>query len=376
MNWRQVTLRILPMSMVAWARPFSLVLPGLISTFGLSLDEAGFTVTVLEIGGVSAMLILGWTIDRWGALRLISLALTLASIALIASAFSPTYEVLLLTFFLIGTGSAATACSVNALMAATGDRRAFYLGLTHALFGLSSIAAPVAAGIIIGTSGWQKYYALIGLIGLMFSVAFHVTTREARKTWMPPAPLVRSEGVVDVLKDIGPVCVGVSAVVGVQGVFNSWSYLDAVSRYQIGHASAALAPAYVWVGILVGRTIYTFLGREFQPKQLLIGSCVVAAFATHFVGLASEFWVAMCSLVVLGIGVGGAYQLGTAWAVELSPRRIGAASTFVMVSAAMGSGICTWVTGIVVESQGFEAIRWVVSVVLVVGMLSFSTRRV
>ena len=125
------------MLMVAWARPFGLVIPGLIQTFGLSLDEAGFCVTILEIGGVTAMLALGWTMDRWGALKLSSITLALGSAALLLSAVSPSYNVLLLSFFLIGTGIAGTASHVNALMAATGERRSFYLGLTHALFGLT-----------------------------------------------------------------------------------------------------------------------------------------------------------------------------------------------------------------------------------------------
>ena len=98
LNWHEVALRIFPMLMVAWVRPFSLILPGLISTYDLSLDEAGFTVNVLEVGGVAAMVVLGWTMDRWGAIRLISIALALGSIALIASTFSPGYETLLLAF--------------------------------------------------------------------------------------------------------------------------------------------------------------------------------------------------------------------------------------------------------------------------------------
>ena len=375
MNWRQASLRITPMLMVAWARPFGLVIPGLIQTFGLSLDEAGFCVTILEIGGVTSMLALGWTMDRWGALKLISITLALGSAALLLCAVSPSYNVLLLSFFLIGTGSAGTASSVNALMAATGERRSFYLGLTHALFGLTSILAPIAAGFIIGNSGWQGYYALVGLAGLLFSVAFYLSTYSQLSDSEPDTPSDDRDSVVVVLRRIGPVCLGISALVGVQGIFNSWSYLDSVERFQVEHASASLVPAYLWSGILLGRTLQTFLARRFHARILLIGSCFVTVAAAQFVGLAGSLWIASVFLVVVGVGVSGGYQLGTAWAVELCPRRVGAASTFIMASAAVGSGIWTWVTGVVVERIGFVAVPWVATTALALGVVSFGLKR-
>ena len=375
MNSRQALLRIVPMLMVAWARPFGLVLPGLIKTFGLSLDEAGFCITVLEIGAVTSMLILGWTMDRWGALKLISLTLALGSAALLFSAVSPSYNLLLVSFFLIGTGSAGTASSVNALMASTGERRSFYLGLAHALFGLSSIVAPIASGFIIGNSGWQAYYGLVGLAGLLFSVAFYLATRGELKNWKPNSLSEERDSVVVVLRRIGPVCLGISALVGVQGIFNSWSYLDSVERFQADHARASLVPAYFWLGILLGRMFQTFLARRFHARILLMGSCFVTVAAAQFVGLAGSLWIASVFLVVVGIGVSGAYQLGTAWAVELCPRRVGAASTFVMASASLGSGICTWITGIVVERIGFVAVPWVVTTVLAFGVVAFGVKR-
>lgn len=375
LNWGQLGLRIFPMLMVAWVRPFSLILPGLISTYDLSLDEAGFTITVLEAGGVAAMVILGWTMDRWGAIRIVGVTLAMAAVSIIASAFAPVYELLLLTFLFIGIGTAATACSVNALMAEAGERRVFYLGLTHALFGLSSVAAPLVAGIIIATSGWQRYYLVIGSVGLIFAGAVYVATGGARRSWRPIDSLLVPVGVRGVFREIGPVCLGVAAVVGVQGIFNSWSYLDVVSRYEIEHSRALMAPAYVWVGILVGRAVHTWLAERIHPRQLLIGSCVVAICGAHCVGIAPRFWLVCCALVIVGVGVSGAYQLCTAWSVELAPRRIGAASTFVMASAAMGSGACTWITGIVVESRGFGALPWVVTIVLAVGIVSFLIKR-
>ena len=109
----QLALRVIPMMMVSWARVFSLVLPGLIETFDLSLAQAGLCITALEMGGFLAMLVLSFAMDRWGAIRLLSGCVLVGSGALFLSTIASTYEALLGLFFLLGAGTAATASTVN-----------------------------------------------------------------------------------------------------------------------------------------------------------------------------------------------------------------------------------------------------------------------
>jgi MFS family permease len=359
------------MLVVSWARVFSLILPGLIETFNLSLDQAGLCVTALETGGFLAMLVLSFAMDRWGAIRLLSSCLLVGSVALFLSTVAPSYEILLLVFFFLGAGTASTASAVNALMAATGERRGFYLGVVHSAFGLFSIAAPLVAGVLIVYSGWQAYYVLVGLIGLIVAMFFHRATRPVRAAWRPPSVIVSASGSFATLRRIGLICVGVSTLVGVQSVFNSWSYLYSLDRFGVERGIATLAPACIWSGILLGRAGHTFLSRQFSARFLLLGSCLLAASATQGVYLAPFFWVAAVAFVGVGMGVGGAYQLGTAWAAERAPQRVGTASTFIMASAALGAGIWPWVTGVVIEAGGFQDLTWVVFGVLGLGTVAF-----
>ena len=216
MNTKELAVRVVPMLVVSWARTFSLILPGLIESFGLSLAQAGLCVTVLEVGGFLAMLTLSFAMDRWGAIRLLSGCLLLGSVALLLSVVAPSYEVLLLFFFALGAGTASTASAVNALMAATGARRGFYLGIVHSAFGLFSIAAPLVAGAVIAYSGWRAYYGLVGLLGLLVAALFHWSTRGARARWRPPAVSAAGGTALAALRRIGPICLGVSTLVGVQ----------------------------------------------------------------------------------------------------------------------------------------------------------------
>ena len=363
------------MLVVSWARVFSLILPGLIDTYGLTLEQAGRCVSILEIGGFSAMLLLSFAMDRWGAIRLLSGCLLVGASALFLSTLAPSYEVLLLFFFVLGAGTAASASAVNAIMADTGPGRAFYLGIVHSAFGLFSIAAPLAAGALIAYSGWQAYYLVVGLVGLTVAALFFRSTRAARSAWRPPAAGIGKGGAVATLRRIAPLCLGVSTLVGIQGVFNSWSYLYAIDRYALSHATATLAPSCIWVGILLGRAGHTGLSRRFGPRALLLASCLVTGTAAIGVDLAPSFGLAFGAFVGVGMGVGGAYQLGTAWATDRAPQHIGAASTFIMAAAALGAAIWPWLAGLVVGSEGFQALTWVVLAALVLGAGAFALSR-
>ncbi len=372
----QLALRVIPMMMVSWARVFSLVLPGLIETFDLSLAQAGLCITALEMGGFLAMLVLSFAMDRWGAIRLLSGCVLVGSGALFLSTIASTYEVLLGLFFLLGAGTAATASTVNTLMADMGERRGFYLGIVHSAFGFFSIVAPLVAGALIVYAGWQAYYVLVGLMGLLIALIFFFGTRTARTAWQPLAlnPTTNSSSMVT-LRRIGLICLGVSTLVGVQAIFNSWSYLYARERFFIEHGMATLAPACIWSGILLGRTSHTFLSRYWSAQVLLLGSCLMAAIAVLGVHWAPVFWLAAVAFVGVGMGVGGAYQLGTAWAAACAPQRIGTASTFIMAAGALGAGMWPWFTGLAIEFGGFTYLPWVVLVALGLGSIAFYTSR-
>ena len=68
--------------------------------------------------------------------------------------------------WLAGIGSSSTAAATNALMAQTGKRRAYYLGLMHSTYSLMSIGGPLLAGMIVAVAAWRDFYRLVALVAL------------------------------------------------------------------------------------------------------------------------------------------------------------------------------------------------------------------
>ncbi|MBM3264591.1 MAG: MFS transporter [candidate division Zixibacteria bacterium] len=347
------------MFVIPWVRStLGVVLPGMIAAFDLSIREAGLASVALETGSVTTMLALSLFIDRIGPSRVVAWGLPIIGVALAVAAFASSYAWLLGALVLHGVGVALTSSGVNAGIADTGARRPVYLGILHAGFSLFSIVTPLIAGVVLVYGTWNGYYLMVA--GLVFCVAI------AYRVLAPPSVLPATAGAVvrfgntgPVLRRIGGICLGTAVMAGIQGVLITWSYLYMAERYATGHGLATLAPSAVWVGVLAGRTAMIWMSKHFSVRAMLLQGAVLAIAAVAVECVFPSPGTAFAMMVFGGIGVSGAYQLGTAWAAERLPDRIGAASTFVMASGALGIGAWPWLAGAVIETASFAAMPYV-----------------
>ena len=381
LNFRQIVVRLAPMLVVSWTRVYAVVLPGVIGTFDLSLSQAGLFVATIEMGSILSMLVLGVLIERMGAVRVLRFSLPVIAASLLVMTLIPAFGLLLPVLLLLGSGMAWSATGVNMLMAATGERRAFYLGVLHSAFGAFSVAAPLVAGIVLAWDRWQTYYQMVALITLIMAVLVWKFERGNGPSLQTDGHLPRTGGVSSsfqagktVMSLIG-VCLGVFALAGVQGIFATWSYLYVASMYDVGHERATWAPALLWVGILSGRIGLIGLSRRYSARTLLMASSFLPGAALIVERLCSSYWVALASLFVAGVGVSGTYQLGTAWAAERAPECVGTASTAIMTFAWLGIGVWPWVTGVVADHFSFSALIFVMLAGSAMAFMAFSVTR-
>ena len=171
----------------------------LITFQGIGHTEAGFVITVMGLTLVVESLPLGIVADRFGRKRMLILGNLCASLSLIGFALTNNYALVLLVAVLEGTGEAAYAVSVSALLAGhAGDekRTAAFSFLSI----LGWIAGAVGAAVISSVVGLESFgldlrqahmvlFAVVGLLGLSIT-PFLLKIRETpsferRKEWLP-----------------------------------------------------------------------------------------------------------------------------------------------------------------------------------------------
>lgn len=380
MTLSRLGVRLSAMLIIPWIRStIGVVLPWLIDTFDLTISQAGLVSVFIESGTVTGMLTLGFVIDRLGAARVVGWGIPAIGAALLVVTVIPTFTALAPILFILGIGIALTASGINALMASTGARRGFYLGVLHSAFSLFAIVTPLVAGVILVMGTWQTYYRLVAALALLVMILFWIIERPNRQEQEATTREVESGapvyGTGTALKRIATVCLGVFALSGVQSIFITWSYLYMIKVYGVGHSLATLAPSLLWLGIFVARSGTIGLSRRFSARTILLCSITLSVGVLSIEYAFPSFMVTSAVLVVMGIGVGGAYQLGTAWAAERIPDRVGTASTFIMASASCGIGVWPWLTGVIIDATSFSSMMFVALAGFIVAAAMFSVTR-
>ena len=356
----QFIVRIAPMYIIPWIRATTgVILPGLIATYDLTISQAGLVTIGLESGNVATMLILSFLIDRFGPGRVIAWGLPVIGGALVLTTVISTFNGLLLTLFLVGTGIALTSSGVNVMIANTGERRGVYLGILHSGFSVFAVVTPLAAGALLIWTDWRTYYLLVaGLTGVTLTIFLIFSPTEPSRKIRHTVSIFDGSGTL--VRGITTLCLGIFALTGVQGIIISWSYLYMTDIYQTGHGLATLAPSGFWAGILLGRATTIWIHKHWSARTILLVSISLSILVLVLEYVLASVIGAYVMLVLLGAGVSGAFQLGTSWAAELLPGRIGTASTLVMMSAATGIGIWPWITGVVVDATSFYAMPGII----------------
>ncbi len=390
---------------IAWIRTYSVVLPGIMATFGMSTSEGGRFVLTVEGGSFVSLFFLGFVIDRLGASRVLLMGLAAMFVSLPLITVVRSEFVLLPIQLVLGTGMAWTATAINTQMAEMGHKRSLYLGLMHSMFSLCAAIAPVIASIVIDQGSWQVWFRLVAVLSFCLAVLVYFfdyrpdrlaeelhtkvddsTARLHRKPTESELARIRKE---QPITRMILVCFGVFCFAAVQGALNSWTFLYVQNYYPvrwelpfgINLDLAAIGPTCFWIGILVGRLTCIALSRMASPKTLLIGACCLPATSIACERIAGVPAVALAAMFVSGVGVSGIFQLGTQWAAELLPNRIGAACTGVMAHAWLGIGSGPYIAGLLIKWTGtpdelnWRALTWVVMTGCVVAASTFLIAR-
>jgi nitrate/nitrite transporter NarK len=177
---------------------FGVLAPDLRAEFGLSRFELGLLTTTFFLVGGSLSLVAGPATDRFGARRVMFVALAASAAALLGLALAPAYGVLLAAAALAGIGLASGNPVTNKLVAvnlAPGARGltmgAKQSGVQVGAFLAGALLTPAAVAL-----GWRSalgWSALIPLAGIGLALAVIPADRPVRERSAHPArgPLPR-----------------------------------------------------------------------------------------------------------------------------------------------------------------------------------------
>lgn len=356
-------------------------IPVLREALGISLVEAGFLLSMVQLAGMALGLVVGAAADALGARRTMVAGLAVLAAASLAGGFARDAGTLLGLRALEGLGFLLAALPAPGLLRrlVAPSQLNHMLGMWGAYMPLATALALLAGPAVIALGGWQVWWWL--LAALSAAMAGWLALAVGPDGAAPPSAAPRRGRLARTLRSKGPwlVALGFAAYSG------QWlavvGFLPTIYT-QAGWAAApaAVATALVAAVNMVGNIASGRLLHRGVPAPTLLaaGFATMAAGALLAFGLPGDdaTW-AWRFLGVLAFSAVGGLVPGTLFtlAVRLAPDE-GSVSTTVgwmqqwsALGQFVGPPVVAWVAG---RAGGWHAVWWVTVAFSAVGLLGCS----
>jgi len=342
------------------------LLPAIRAEYGLTLSQAGLMTTFQGVGGSASVLggiLVADLLRRSASVRA---TFTVYGASVFAVVLLPWYPALVALFFLIGASTRLMESFVNVYVADLHLRhRGFYLGLLHACFGLGALLGPSISALVIQRHlPWSTVFVELAVFCLLALAFFVFAERKAGgDIGMPRTrPRARSgSGPVALLKGLAPMrsraalilCSLTFLYVGFANGLSVWipSYMS--ERFAVSPVQASVPVSGLWIGIIGGRVVSSFLSRRFEGTKLLLLSNVVAAIVVLVAFTVDNYLSLTVGLLVAGLFVGSTNPMAYALLNERFPEHRASASSALTFAGTLGLMIVPWLVGMVAERAGF-----------------------
>jgi MFS family permease len=148
----------------------------------------------------------------------------------------------------------------------------------------------------------------------------------------------------------------------------AWGASFVEESADVSTEAAVAAMSGYFGGVVAGRVLGSRLARRFDPARLLVVAVLIAAAGFAVLWPAAEPAQALVALVLLGIGLGNLYPMGTSVALALAPAQAAAASGRVVVMTSAAGLLAPLIVGPLADATTLRAALLVVPVLLAVAV--------
>lgn len=325
------------------------LLPLLAGAFGVSAASASLTVSATT-AGLALMLIPGSVLaDRLGRQQVMKLALAIAAMLALATAFAPDFLSLLALRALLG---AVIAGLPAAAMAYIGEEvapnaQARAMGLYIAGNALGGMSGRFVAALVADWTSWRTALAVIGVFGVLAAIFFWRRLPDSRH-FQPraatPARILRDMAAI--YRDPGLpwlFLVAFLAMGAFVGLYNFLGFRLLEPPYLLGQSAIGA----IFLLYLVGTWASALSGRlaERHGRQNATWRMVAVMGAGLALTLGQPLWLIIAGVGVFTFGFFAAHALASGWVGRRAGEHRALASALYLSSYYLGASVIGSVAG-------------------------------
>jgi fucose permease len=332
------------------------LIPIFMDAYHVSLSQSGLVSLFQGLGGAITVFVGIAFVDTIRRSVLITAAFGTYCAATLLMAIAPPYLLLLVLFCFAGGGTRLMEAVLNAYVSDLHPaRRGFFVTLLHACFGVGALLGPLFSTAFINAKvHWPYVFLALGSFCVVMLIVYTMVQRK-----MPVArPRAHASGIKNIaslLKNRHIAWLFFMALFYVAFALSISMWMPSYMTRRL-HTSAVLASLPVsamWIGIICGRVVYSFLSLKHPVKYLLLFSSIAAGvvmIATVIINAPVAYVGGLC---VAGFLVGATMPLSIAQGNNMAAGYSGAVSSLLTFAGVIGLLLFPWLIGVIADASSF-----------------------
>lgn len=329
--------------------------------FNVSLDSQGVILFASTIGYLSASVLCGTLLHRYGIGRLIVVGGVLMSLCLASVLIVESWWLLVLVLLINGAGSGIIDAGLNAYAAEHFSERA--MNWLHASFGVGVTITPIiVAAIFSAELSWRIGYGIVGafvavvVVILFFTRAWwHTSTGKQTESNQPAARVpIRSTLSIPI---VWLLILLIVLTAGLESTPGNWIASMFTIERGISEVDAAQWVSIYWGSFTIGRIFFGAIISRVNTMILLRFCLLLALIGAGMLWWNAEAWIGFVGLTVLGFAQAPLFPV----LISNTPRVVGQrhaanAIGFQLAGAGIGVAAIPALAGFIAERSTLEII--------------------
>lgn len=337
-------------------------LPSIKEEYHISYQIGGFMMSVQQIGYLVIGIFISLIARRFGAKPTYLFFGILAFIGLAIMMATGNPYLLLFAMLLTGLCKGSTANFGNQMVSTLSNNDSSLLNLAQAFFAVGACAAPVIA-MVCGAS-WRMAFGITIAIGIVSFV--HGLRVEIGEEAYPQKA---GDGKIDFgffkYKIFWICCLLLLCYLAFEASVMGWLVTFLVDSDIANETTAQLLATGLWVAVLAGRLLSTWLATKFQPYQMIavmtigVTVCFTLMMFSHTV-----LWMAV-AVVGVGLFMAGMYGTALGGSDNLIAQYPMCMGMFIVIPG-IGAAVTQSAIGMIADRIGIRGGMYVLYVLIVV----------
>lgn len=351
--------------LVFWAACFGMLLFGicLISLGSVAsdlrvkfqLDEisSGTLFSILPLGILTASLLFGPIVDKYGYKILLSASCFLLFAGFEGIAYAPTTGLLKIYIYFIGLGGGAINGATNALVSDISEKdKGANLSLLGVFFGIGALGMPLISGILKNRFNFEIILTAVGILTLAAGIFFILIK-------FPPPKQTRGfpiKSSVSLIKDNVLILIAFFLFFqsGFEAIINNWTTTYLIKQHSVQQSNALYGLSSFVAGMTLMRLLTGSILRSFSERKILIGSFGLILAGLLLIKTGSSFYLDVTGLVLLGAGLANGFPLMLGLVGNRYAKLSGTAFSLVLFIALIGNFLINYGMGFVAQNFGIH----------------------